>query len=260
MILLSLLVKLTPLTIGITGLAIISFQQLFSLLPLALPDSIKGTIGGLWEFVYTSGTKPLPGLAILYVLVPWVGVMAAGYGFGLILLLEPKRRKRLCLQIGVSAIALFLMVGTIFVLLDQTSNDGPPFIFRLLNQKKYPASQLYLLMTLGPMIALLPVAEKAQGSIANALTIFGRVPLFYYLLHIPLIHLSALSVNYLRTGSFHQGWYEFAPGTFIPEGLRWGLPLLYIVFVVDLVILYLVCRWYVRYKANHSGNKLLTYL
>jgi len=139
-------------------------------------------------------------------------------------------------------------------------DDAPPFIFRLLNQQKYPASQLYLLMTLGPAIALIPLAEKASGWIGKTLTIFCRVPFFYYLLHIPLIHISALIVNFIRVGDPHQDWYGYAPFTSISEESRWSLPLLYFVFAIDLIILYAACHWYARYKFSHPENKWVKYI
>ncbi len=260
MVLLALFVRLRPVAVGIIGLSIIFLQQLFSLVPRILPDSLRASVGGFWEFMYSSGLEPWPWISILYVLVPWIGVMAAGYGFGAILLLEPEKRKRLCLRIGLSAIALFLVVASVLIFSGPASPDSPPFIFRLLSQQKYPASQLFLMMTLGPTIALIPLAEKARGRLAEVLIVFGRVPFFYYLLHIPLIHISALVVNFLRVSAVHQEWYVHAPFASVPGDSRWSLPLLYLVFVIDVVILYFACRWYVRYKVNHPENKWLKYV
>jgi uncharacterized membrane protein len=260
MVLMALLVRLRPGLVGVVGLAIIFLQQLFSLIPRILPESLKSPVGGLLEFIYSSGIEPLPGISILYVLVPWIGVMAAGYGFGTILLLEPKRRRKLCLQIGLSATFLFLVVGSILILSTPAPAGAPPFIFRLLSQQKYPASQLFLMMTLGPAIAFIPLAEKTRSWIGEALALFGRVPFFYYLLHIPLIHISALAVNFFRAGSIHQEWYSYAPFTSIPEEFRWSLPLLYLVFVIDVLLLYAACSWYVKYKFSHPDNKWVKYI
>jgi len=183
--------------------------------------------------------------------------MAAGYGFGSILQMAPARKKKICLWLGLLAIVVFIVAGTGFLL---DTPDNSPFIIGLLRQNKYPPSLLFLLMTLGPLIALVPYAEKAKGWFAEVLVTFGRVPMFYYLLHIPLIHLSALLVNLIREGSANAAWYATAPYTSVPEEHRWGLGLLYLVFVLDVIILYFLCRWYAAYKSTHPGNKWLKYI
>lgn len=261
MLLMALLVRLQPVTVGITGMAIILLQQLFGLLPKAFPPSFREPFGYFWEFIYPSGLNGPPHVAILYVIVPWMSVMAAGYGFGLILQMEPARRRRLCLQIGLGAIAVFIIgAGTRIALASPDNNDGGPFLFRLLDQRKYPASTWYLLMTLGPAIALIPYAEKARGRLARMLTTIGRVPLFYYLLHIPLIHLSALLVNFIRHGVTGQEWYSMAPFASVPPEYKWSLGLLYLVFFIDIVILYVASRWYAGYKQAHPEKRWLAYL
>jgi uncharacterized membrane protein len=260
MILLAAFAWLRPLVAGCTGLFIIAAQQLFSFVPKALPSSSRQSFGYFWEFIYTSGLEAPPGITILYVLVPWIGVMLAGYGFGAILLMDAAKRKRICRWIGLSAIFLFIIIGSIMAARQESKPGSLPFILRLLNQKKYPASQLYLLMTLGPVIALVPFAEKVKGWFANVLIIFGKVPMFYYLLHIPLIHLTAFVVNLLCYGQIHQDWYNTAPYVWIESGDNWGLPLLYLVFLVDVIILYFACRWYAAYKSNHPEKKWTKYI
>ena len=115
-------------------------------------------------------------------------------------------------------------------------------------------------MTLGPLITLVPFVEKAKGWLANVLSMFSRIPMFYYLLHIPLIHVSALVVNLTRTGIAHQDWYGSAPFTWIPEADRWSLALLYLVFIVDVAILYFICKQYADYKLKHPEKKWLKYI
>lgn len=257
----ALLVRLKPLTVGITGLAIILLQQLFGLLPKAFPPSFQEPFGRFWEFIYSSGLQGPPNVAILYVIVPWIGVMAAGYGFGLILQMEPARRHRICWRIGVGATAVFIIGASTRIAVGiPDADDTRPFIYRLLDQRKYPASTWYLLMTLGPAIALIPYAEKARGWLARVLTTIGRVPLFYYLLHIPLIHLSALLVNFMQYGITGQEWYRIAPFSAVPPEYQWSLGLLYLVFFIDVVILYIGSRWYAGYKQAHPEKRWLTYL
>ena len=115
-------------------------------------------------------------------------------------------------------------------------------------------SQPFLLMTLGPMIALLPFLERARGWLADALATVGRVPLFYYLLHIPLIHLTALGAWYLRDGRVHAEWFASAPFVDVPPEQQWSLWLLYLVFVIDLAVLYAACRWYAGVKARRPTH------
>jgi uncharacterized membrane protein len=260
MVLLSFFVRLQARSIGIIGVLIITFQQVFSFVPKLFPESIQSAVGSIWEFFYPANFEPLGGISVLYVLIPWIGVMMAGYGFGLILLKKQNTRDKICISLGLSAILVFLIIGSIIVYYDNTPDNPMPKFFRLLNQKKYPPSQLYVLMTLGPIIALVPLAERAKGWLINALAVFGRVPMFYYLIHILLIHISALVVNYLREGAVHQEWYTTAPFAGVPETSRWSLSILYLVFVIDVAILYVKCRWYYNYKKAHPEKAWLKYL
>ena len=245
-----LVIRLSTRAIGILGLCVIVFQQVFGLLPRALPASVRNAIGPIWNFFYPSGAPGWEAISILYVIIPWIGVMAAGYAFGAIVIREPAERRRLCLRIGLSATALFVVFAGLFVLLAPAGEDARPALFRALDPPKYPVSQPFLLMTLGPMIALLPLAERARGWMADVFETFGRVPMFYYLLHIPVIHAAALVVMRLREGSIHPEWYATAPFTSVPDGHKWGLLLLYLVFVIVIALLYAPCRWFAGVKAR----------
>jgi uncharacterized membrane protein len=270
MILLAAFVRLRSVTIGIIGLAIIFFQQLFHYVPNLFPSSIQGAVGIIWEFFYptmstgagltgTSGLKNIFGISILYVLLPWLGVMMAGYGFGQLLLQKPALVKKYCLRIGLAAIILYIGVGTLMIL-TSSSDDQTPFMFKLLGQEKYPPSQLYLMMTLGPIIALIPFAEKANGWFSNILKLIGRVPMFYYIVHLLIIHLSAEAVNLIMSDTIHQEWYETAPLVAVEENQRWGLPMLYLVWALDIILLYFICKWYARYKSDHAEKSWLKYI
>lgn len=257
MVLLGAMVRLSARTIGIAGVVIICAQQLFGLLPEIFPPVVQNAIGPVYRFIYPANVPEPSGISILYVIVPWIGVMMAGYGFGSILLMEPAKSRRTCWWIGLSAIVIFLAWGSVVA----TSSDSEqPFIFRLLNQRKYPASVLYLLMTLGPTIALVPLAERARNGITRFLTVIGKVPFFYYLLHILLIHLSALLVVLIKNGKIFPEWYATAPYAGVPPEQQWSLGMLYFVFVIDVFILYLLCRWYAKYKTDHPEKKWLGYI
>jgi uncharacterized membrane protein len=247
-------------TVGIIGLCVIFAQDLFGWIPRALPASVREATGWLWQFLYLGGDVQLgeggPTISILYVIVPWIGVMAAGYGFGTILTRETEQRRRLCIQIGLLATLAFVVIAGLVVAFAPAPEGAPPALFRMLNQRKYPASQLFLSMTLGPMIALHPLAERARGPFGRMLALFGRVPMFFYLLHIPLIHLTALVVNYVTTGSTGAGSYAGAPFVSMPEAERWSLPLLYLAWLVDVVLLYVACRWFAALKARRRETWL----
>ncbi|AYB31835.1 DUF1624 domain-containing protein [Chryseolinea soli] len=275
MVLMAALVNLRPSTLGIAGLVIIFGQQVFQFVPQLFPASLQGSVAKLWGFFYppameglagagnlsgTSGMDKPFGLSIFYVIIPWIGVMMAGYGFGTLLLRPSAEVRKLCWQIGIGAVVLFFVGGIAMTILNTIPDDTTPFLFRFLGQKKYPPSQLFLLMTLGPIIALVPWAEKTRGRLADAVKIIGRVPMFYYLLHLLLIHLSAFIVNLLLYGEIHQDWYTNAPFVGMAEDQRWGLPLLYLVWAIDVVILYYVCRWYARYKADHPEIAWMKYI
>jgi uncharacterized membrane protein len=155
--------------VWIVGLAMIAFEQVFGLVPASQH---------WWNFFYTVDYNGVSWMAILYVLLPWIGVMMVGYGFGRVLKMDAVTRKKVCLAIGLSAIAIFLIVGTIVILTGKPQER--PFLFRLLGQQKYPPSQLFLLMTLGPIIALVPFAERATGWLARVLTVFILIEIILY--------------------------------------------------------------------------------
>jgi len=172
-------------------------------------------------------------------------------------------RRRWCLTIGGGAIALFLVFRGLDLYGDPkpcnpTRDPGAaaaaegatrppemPPLLRFLNTNKYPASLLFLLMTLGLMIAVIPLLETARGRLARVLMVFGRVPFFYYILRIPLIHLAAIVVSLLREGRVNAWLFANHPmgNPEPPAGYAWGLPLLYLVTLVVVAILYVPCRW-----------------
>jgi uncharacterized membrane protein len=256
MLLMAAISRLPLKVIGYTGLAIIVAQPVFDPISNFLP-------GPLGAFLYQHGEPTVFGLpfTVLYVLVPWIGVMMAGYAFGAIMVLDDERRRALCLRIGLGATAAFVVAATIQAIMQAPEANGPPFLLRVLNQRKYPASPLFLMMTLGPMIAFLPTAERMTGWFARMMTTFGRVPLFYYLLHIPLIHSLAIVVSLIREGAVNPWLFSNFPSAPapVPPGYRWSLALLYLVFAVAIALLYVPCRWYAATRARDRTG-LLRYL
>jgi uncharacterized membrane protein len=275
MVLLAAFVRIKPLTLAVIGVSMVLLQFLFAQVPLLFPHSMQETVARYWNFFYPAavagkegvvigaGSGGLPsvlGISIFYVILPWLGVMMAGFGFGAMLQKDPALVRKYCLWMGLGITSAFLIGATIKALYFWAPGDSTPFFARLLGQQKYPPSQFYVMMTLGPVIALVPWAQRATGWLVDAIKLIGRVPMFYYLVHILLIHLSAFVVNLFLHGNIHQDWYETAPFVGIAEGDRWSLGILYLVWAIDVVILYFVCAKYARYKAEHPEIKWMKYV
>ncbi len=259
MVIMALLIRLKPKIVGAIGLFLVFFQHLFSKVPPLIPDSVKGDLVPFLRFIYPTGFEnPREDtVVVLYVLVPWIGVMACGYLFGSIFQMTKEARKKLCVGIGSAMIVLFLAIG-----IYETNNapESGPFLQALLSQQKYPASILFLMMTMGPLILAIPFLENVRNRFTDFLSLFGKVPLFYYIIHIPLIHVSALAVQLVTDGSFNNAWFDYAPFTFVPAESTWQLSTLYLVFVVDVLLLYFACKWYLKYKQSHPHLHLLRYI
>jgi uncharacterized membrane protein len=268
MILMALLVRLPLSLVGAFGVVVIAAHNLLD--PLLFSPAVgESAFAGLWKILYVgfyAGPVSVAGgptLWVLYSIVPWIGVMAAGYAFGSVLTRESERRTRLCLSLGLGAVALFLVLRGFNLYGNPQPWAGPapdaqglamPALFSFLNTNKYPASLTFLLMTLGPTIALIPLVEHARGALARWLTVFGRVPFFYYVLHIPLIHLLALVVSRIRMGEVSP-WlfadHPMAPPP-PPQGYTWSLALLYTVWAAAIVMLYFVSSWFAALKARRT--------
>jgi uncharacterized membrane protein len=265
MVLLAGLVWLPNAAIAAFGLGVIFLHNLMDFLPATTGEQLsQSTFAPLWQILYFGGPIQLgqdgPTLMVLYSIVPWIGVMAAGYAFGAVMTLEPRRRDRICIAIGVAAIVLFLLLRTHEVYGDPRHShaSGPsqmPALFRFINTTKYPASLDFLLMTLGPTILLMPLFERARGKIGEIVATFGRVPMFYYLLHIPTIHFAAVIVSLVREGRVNPWLFANHPmmNPPPPEGYMWRLSLLYAVFIVVIAVLYWPSRWYARRKATQPS-------
>jgi uncharacterized membrane protein len=197
-------------------------------------------------------------LLMAYPILPWLGVMALGYGFGALWHAGRKRRLRTA-ALGLLALGLFLALRGSAAYGDpkpwKPDEDVWKAALSFLDCSKYPPSLLYVLMTLGPALLALAAADRPLGPIAGVLVTFGRVPLFFYLLHVPLIHLAALGVAWMRYG--HAGFLLTHPLLLGREGFPsdygYGLPGVYLATVLILVALSPLCRWMAALKRRHPG-------
>lgn len=266
MIVLAGLVWLPAWAVATVGAIMIAAHNLFD----QTSSANLGSLGWLWSILHEPGTNleifPDLELIVFFPLIPWIGVMAAGYGLGALLGADrPIRRKRL-FWIGANLVAAFLVLR----LLNHYGDPEPwsaqkSRLFTLLsfiNCETFPPSLLHLLMTLGLLIAALALFDRAPGKVARVFLVFGRVPLFFYLLHISLIHGIALLLSYAKYGRID--WLidltpDPAAAEFYPSDYGFGLMGIYLVWLLVLALLYPVCRWFAVVKQRHR-NPWLSYL
>ncbi len=208
-----------------------------------------GEASGAWHVLHEPGLVPLGDsvtLYILYPLVPWIGVMASGYLLGPVIQLEQGKRQRILLAVGAAITVGFLVLRVTNVYGDPTpwtpQDTSLSTILSFFNCEKYPPSLLYLMMTLGTALILLALFEHVRGALASFLATFGRVPFFYYVVHIYLIHALAVVIAFTITGALAT----------TPE-INFSLTGVYIVWLMVVVLLYPICRWFSKLKEKNSG-------
>jgi uncharacterized membrane protein len=213
-----------------------------------------GAFRPLWILLHQPGVVFNNGRSLVvvsYVLVPWVGVTAFGYVLGIAYAWNVRARRRLLAWLGLALIAGFVILRFVNVYGDPFpwSQQRTPLwtLMSFLNVNKYPPSLLFLMMTLGPALLLLRAFDaRIPSALRPALTI-GSVPLFFYVLHFYLIHLLAVAASWVRYGRVRETFespdivhFPFSA----PPGWDLGLPMVYAVWVVVVVSLYPLCRWY----------------
>jgi uncharacterized membrane protein len=212
-----------------------------------------GTLAWVWTLLHQPAVLDLGGgvrLLALYPLIPWVGVMAAGYALGPVFQLDGKQRAATLAAMG-CAITLGFVTLRVTNLYGDPQPWAPqhgllPTLLALLNCEKYPPSLLYLSMTLGPALIVLSAAETFRGRVAAILVTFGRVPMLYYVAHLFLLHLIAIVVWQVTAGDV--GWlFESLPDA-KPASGGFGLPGIYAAWLLAVAVLYPLCRWFARVK------------
>ena len=238
-----------------------------------LLDSVEaaslGAFAPLWNILHVPGlvvTNPRYTVAVAYPLIPWVGVTAIGYGLGAVYGWEPERRQKFLLRLGLGLSAGFVVLRALNVYGDPVpwshQKSAVFTVLSFLNTTKYPPSLLFLLMTLGPAMLLLCAFDKGTPEWMRPAVVYGRVPLFYYFWHFVLIHVVAVVLCYARYGQVH--WMFESPGlgqypVTPPPGWDYGLPVTYAVWVLVVVAMYPVCRWFAEVKRRRS-EAWLSYL
>lgn len=249
MICLAALVRLPVRVAGLFGVAMIVGHNAFD----GVRPETFGSLGWLWNvlhvsrpFQITSSFTFMPA----YPLIPWIGVMAAGYAFGGVLLQEPARRTRILMTLGASLAAVFILIRALNGYGDMApwspQKNASFTVFSFLNTTKYPPSLDYLLMTLGPAIFALGALDKGAGALGRFLVVFGRVPMFFYILHLYMAHSLGVVAGMLQglSGSKARGF---------------DLPVVYFAWIGVVLAIYPLCKWYGDLKRRRT-DAWLTYL
>lgn len=262
-IILSFLLKLSSKTIAIIGLLIIFGHNLFSVTPFQEGSIIKTVLSPLFNL----GAFPMltnKVFVMAYPPIPWLGIMLVGFATGKLFELQPGRRKELFAKIAWSALLLFVVIRFVNIYGDpapwSVQKQAVLTFLSFMNVTKYPPSLVFCLVTLGIMFLILSLSEGRKGRVANVVSVYGKVPLFYFLVHFLLIHLTLLAILFMQ--GFHWSQMEFVSGTFgRPKGIESGLPLwgIYLLWMSVVVVLYKPCVWYGQYKSTHK-NWWLKYL
>jgi uncharacterized membrane protein len=253
MITLSILVYLPAAAVTAFGVVMIATHNLF--------DSVQSS-NPIWSILHSPNfilNHPGHIVFVAYALIPWIGVTAAGYGLGQIYSWPSQRRRLFLLLAGMGLTVVFFFLRAMNVYGDPqrwtTQRPASFTVLSFLNTTKYPPSLLFVLMTLGPALLFLGAVDAGMPRwLRPALTV-GKVPMFYYLLHIPLIHLFALAVCYARYRHVHWMFESPSPGQFPitpPPGWGYSLPIVYLVWAIVVLSLYPLCRWFAGLKQRRS--------
>jgi uncharacterized membrane protein len=260
MITLSALVHLPTRYVTAFGVVLVAGHNLLDGLRITSP---------IWTILHVPGfVINRPGFIVFaaYPLIPWIGVMALGYGLGQAYGWEPERRRTVLLRLGVALSVAFLALRAINIYGDAShwapQRSAVMTVISFLNTTKYPPSLLFLLMTLGPALLFLRAVDGATPRALRPALVFGKVPLFYYILHLLIIHLIAIGVSYARYGAVH--WFFESPnlGNYpftAPPGWGYSLSEVYLVWAIVVIAAYPLCRKYAALKAQ-SASPWLSYL
>jgi uncharacterized membrane protein len=259
MIMLGLLIRLPMKVLLITGLVIVFGHNLLSY--PSINHNLKG--GWLADLLYFSNFSiynldKTHVFIIVYAFVPWTGVMLLGYCLGKLFTPDVGRekRKKILLQLGFGLLAIFLILRFINNYGDPVPWSRQPrgniFTFlSFLNVNKYPPSLDFLCITIGGGLIALALLESVRGKFFDFFRVFGRVPMFYYILHLYLIHLIGVIVFFGEGFSTDQIVTPNNPFLFRPSAFGFGLLGVYIVWIIVVLILYPLCKKYDRYKTTH---------
>jgi len=263
LIVLSGLIKISPRKTGIIALLIIFTHNLLQY----VPNSGNTFVNVLMNLFFRPGAQQVsPGFMffISYPLIPWIAIMLLGFASGRIFEQPEAEQKRKLISFGIISLTLFLVIRSINIYGDpsqwKVGKDTMYTILSFLNVTKYPPSLLFVLLFLGIMFLLLSYADRLPGKLQHIISVYGKVPLFYYLLHLYLIRLSVFIMVFAQG----FGWKDLLFGPFQfgrpASGSGISLGLVYLVWLAIVILLYPLCKWYGDYKQLNRHKWWLRYL
>jgi uncharacterized membrane protein len=260
-IILGLLINASVKTIGITGLAIIFLHNLVPLAPSAGASIFTRIIMAF----FSPGAFPFDGgrtFVMAYPPIPWVGIMLTGFAAGKLFELSVNKRKRIFLRIGLASLVLGIIVRAINIYGDPfpwaTQKNALFTFLSFINVTKYPPSLLFCLLMLGIMFLILSLVEGMKNKFTEITSVYGKVPLFYFLVHWYILHPIMFLIVFLQGYKSSDLLFGFNFGR--PKGSS-GVNLLYIylIWLLVVIMLYPFCKWYGKYKESHREKKWLRY-
>ena len=253
MIVLSVLIYLPRWAVALIALVMIGCHNLFD----GFNADQLGAAGWIWHILHQPGLVPVgPSvkLFVLYPLLPWAGVMAAGYALGPLFALEQDARRRWFALLGIVTLAGFIALRASNLYGDpqpwSMQSSWLPTLLSFVNCEKYPPSLLYLAMTLGPALLFLGLFERARGQVAVFIMTYGRVPFMYYVAHIFLIHAAAVVLAWVQCGTA-SFLIRHSPGA-RPSTYGLSLASVYVIWLLVVAALYPLCRWFADLKQRRS--------
>jgi uncharacterized membrane protein len=274
MVLLALLIRLPDKVTLAFGLTLVLFHNLFD----SVTPAQFGNFGWLWIVLHRKGVIPHPHFFVLFPWIPLLGVMAIGYVFGKLFDQSAQQRQRMMLLLGAITTGTFLVLrgfnlygNPVAGVAGNSPGQWHPqstlamSVVSFLDLEKYPPSLQFLLMILGPSLILFSLVDRFSPSQsfprwARPIVVFGRVPLFFYILHLYAIHFAAILLAKLS----HQPVAWLWKGSFwmneVPAAYGHGLLVVYLTWFVVLVLLYFPCAWFAEYKRRHKEWWWLSYL
>lgn len=261
MIVLGLLIHLPTRVLLIIGLVIVFGHNILNY-PWINKDLKGGWLADLLYFsnfsIYNLDKTHV--FIIVYAFVPWTGVMLLGYCLGKLFTSEfdPQKRQKILLWLGFGLLAIFLILRFIDNYGDPVpwtkQPRGSMFTFlSFINVNKYPPSLDFLCVTIGGGLIALALLEGVKNKFLDFFRVYGRVPMFYYILHLYLIHLIGVIVFFSEGFSKDQIVTPNNPFFFRPSAFGFGLLGVYIVWIIVVLILYPLCKKYDRYKSTHRS-------